>query len=164
MPAKVPRQSFSVKSESNGKTPPVRQKNLDKRSREYVTPNEVRAMRDAAKTVGRHGLRDSLIILMAYRHALRVTEVVDLRWDQIDFDGGKLHVNRLKNGDSSVHFLEGDEVRALRKLRRTYAESSFVFCSERKGPLTSNAVHKIVARSGQLAGLEFPVHPHASTW
>ena len=115
---------------------------------------------DAAKKIGRHGARNALLILMTYRHALRVGEVVDLKWDQLDLDDAKLHVNRLKNGDASVHFLEGDEIRALRKIRRAYPESAFVFSSERLGPLSLNAVHKLVVRAGQLANLELSVHPH----
>ena len=69
-------------------------------------------MIDAAKTVGRHSFRDALLILVAYRHALRVSELVDLRWDQVDLDGARLHINRLKNGDPSVHFLQ-DKLRLL---------------------------------------------------
>jgi len=69
-------------------------------------------------------------------------------------------VNRLKNGDPSVHFFEGDETSALRKHRRAYPESAFVFCSERQGPLSLNAVYKIIARAGKLANIELSVHPH----
>jgi len=83
-----------------------------------------------------------------------------LKWDQLDLDRARLHVNRLKNGDPSVHYLEGDEIRALRKLRRDYADSQFVFTSERQGPLSPNAVHKIVDRAGIEAGLQLSVHPH----
>lgn len=114
----------------------------------------------AAKTAGRHGQRDALLILMMYRHALRVGETIDLQWSQVYLSSAKLHVNRLKNGDSSVHFLEGDEIRALRKLQRTSQDSEFVFSSERQGPLSPNAVYKIVARAGKLAGIKMPVHPH----
>lgn len=71
-----------------------------------------------------------------------------------------MHVNRLKNGDPSVHFLEGEEIRALRKLRQDYPSNSFVFLPERQGPLSKNAVHKIVARAGEVAGLEISAHPH----
>jgi len=117
-------------------------------------------MVDAAKTVGRHGLRDALLILIAYRHALRVGELIDLKWEQLDLNAGKFHVNRLKNGNPSVHFLEGDEIRALRKLRRDYEASAFVFASERQGPLSHNAIHKIVARAGEVAGLKLFAHPH----
>lgn len=70
-----------------------------------------------------------------YRHALRVGEAIDRRWDQIDLNRGRMHVNRLKNDDPSVHYLEGDEIRALRKLRRDYVSTEFVFESERQGPL-----------------------------
>ena len=112
-----------------------------------------------ARKISRYALRDSLLILMAYRHAFRVGEIVDLKWDQVDLERGKLHVNRLKNGDASMHFLEGEEIRALRKLQRMH-DSVFVFCSERQGPMSTNAVYKLVSRLGQAAGLKFPIHPH----
>lgn len=161
MAKKSPQPSFSGKSKKDRQTsPPVKRKNIEKRSREYLTGAEVKLVIDAAKRVGRHGARDALLILMTYRHALRVGEVIDLKWDQVDFDHAKLHVNRLKNGDFSIHFLEGDEIRALRKLRRSYPDSAFVFCSERQGPLSSNTVYKIVSRAGRLAELELSIHPH----
>ncbi|MFA6213241.1 MAG: tyrosine-type recombinase/integrase [Candidatus Obscuribacterales bacterium] len=156
-------QSFSVKSKQPSKKthgPPLKRPNLEKRSREYLTVAEVNKLIKAAKSLGRHGERDSLMILVAYRHALRVTELVDLRWDQFDLNRARMHVNRLKNGDPSVHYLEGDEIRALRKLRRDYTVSDFVFISERQGPLSSNAFHKMVARAGIEADLELSVHPH----
>lgn len=87
-------------------------------------------------------------------------ELINLKWEQFDLDAGKFHVNRLKNGDPSVHFLEGDEIRALRKLYRVYDSSAFVFASERQGPLSHNAIHKIVVRAGEVAGLKLSVHPH----
>jgi type 1 fimbriae regulatory protein FimE len=140
--------------------PPSKIPNKNKRSREYLTQDEVRKMLVSAKSVGRHGARDALLILMSFRHALRVGELTDLKWNQFDLDNGLFHVNRLKNGSPSVHYLEGDEIRALRKLQRNYAKSIFVFASERRGPLSVNAVHKIVARAGLLAGIELSVHPH----
>ncbi|MBP9093238.1 tyrosine-type recombinase/integrase [bacterium] len=152
--------SFSGKLQFHPAGPPVKQKNLARRSREFLTADEVKLLIATAKAQGRYGIRDSLLILMTYRHALRVGEVVDLKWDQVDMDNAKLYVNRLKNGDSSVHYLEGDELRALRKLKRDSTTSAFVFCSERKGPLTTSSVHKLVARTGKLAGMEFPIHPH----
>ncbi|MBS2009763.1 MAG: tyrosine-type recombinase/integrase [Cyanobacteria bacterium SZAS TMP-1] len=114
----------------------------------------------AAKDIGRHGACDALLILMTHRRALRVSEAIDLKWDRADLAQGKLHVNRLKNGEPSVHYLEGDEIRALRKLRRSYPESAFIFPSERQGPLSASAVYKIVARAGVEAGLMLSVHPH----
>jgi type 1 fimbriae regulatory protein FimB/type 1 fimbriae regulatory protein FimE len=138
----------------------VKPRNLDVRVREYLTPNEVKRLKEAAAKASRHGFRDSLLISMTYRHAFRVGEVIDLRWDQVDFKAGRLHVNRLKNGDPSVHYLEGDELRALRQLKRDYPESDFVFASQRQGPLSARSVHNIVAKAGEFAGISFPVHPH----
>src|ERR1700678_99313 len=82
--------------------PPRRQSNLDRRTREYLTPAEVEKLLQASSKVGRHGVRDRTLILLAYRHGLRVSELVTLRWDQIDFNAGSMHVNRLKNGVAST--------------------------------------------------------------
>ncbi len=139
---------------------PSRPKNRDVRSREYLTREEVDALMSAAGKVGRHQLRDRTLILMTYRHGLRVSEAVDLKWDQIDLKAGRIHVNRLKNGNPATHYLEGDEMRALRRVRREYPDSPFVFSTERGGPLSRSTVNKLVERAGRLAGISFPVHPH----
>ncbi len=139
---------------------PTRPKNGDVRSREYLTPDEVDSLMTAAGKVGRHQLRDRALILMAYRHGFRVSEVVDLKWDQIDLKAGRIHVNRLKNGNPATHYLEGDEMRALRRVRRKYPDSPFVFSTERGGPLSRSTVNKRVGRAGWLAEIPFPVHPH----
>lgn len=100
------------------------------------------------------------MILLAFRHALRVSELVALRWDQIDLKQGLMHVRRRKNGNPSTHPLSGVELRALRRLEREYPGCPFLFASERKGPVTDATVRKMIARAGQVAGLPFPVHPH----
>jgi type 1 fimbriae regulatory protein FimB/type 1 fimbriae regulatory protein FimE len=117
-------------------------------------------MVEAAKETGRHGHRDSTLILLSYRHALRVSELVALRRDQVDLNAGTLHVNRLKNGTPSVHPLRGSELRALRRLWREYPDSPYVFSSERKGPMTTATVRKVITRAGEIAELGFPAHPH----
>jgi type 1 fimbriae regulatory protein FimB/type 1 fimbriae regulatory protein FimE len=141
-------------------TPPRKRPNAVARSREYLTPSEVDALREAAARRGRHGSRDAAMIPLAYRHGLRVLELVALRWDQVDLKQGLLHVRRRKNGSPSTHPLRGLEIRALRRLARAYRETPYVFVTERKGPLTGSGVRKIVARAGEVAGLGFPVHPH----
>ncbi len=143
----------------NGKVPPRRLPNKARRSREHLSEKEVSALLDAAKKKGRHGHRDATLILLAYRHALRVSELVALRWDQIDLSQGLLHVSRAKNGTPSTHPLRGPEIRALRRLQRDYS-GPYVFVTERKGPLTTSAVRKIIARAGERARIGFPVHPH----
>jgi len=130
------------------------------RSREYLTPDEVNDLMLAAKNVGRHGHRDMTAILISFRHALRVSELISLRWDMIDLKSGLIHVSRLKNGISSVHPLRGPELRALRKLKREYPDSPYLFVSERGGPMTDSNVRKMVKRAGENAGIEFLVHPH----
>jgi type 1 fimbriae regulatory protein FimE len=139
---------------------PGRSKNADVRSREYLTADEVDALIKAAGQVGRHRTRDRTLILLSYRHGLRVSEAVGLKWDQVDLKAGRIHINRLKNGVPATHYLEGDELRALRRVHREYPGTPFVFCTERGGPLTRSTVSKLVARAGQLANLPFPIHPH----
>ena len=139
---------------------PKRSKNKDVRAREYLTEQEVKMLMDAARKTGRHGHRDATLILLAYRHGLRVSELVSLRWDQIDLKQGLLHVNRVKNGMASTHPVRGPEIRALRKLQREYPDTPYVFVTERKGPLTTSTVRKLVARAGQKADITFPIHPH----
>ena len=113
-----------------------------------------------AKGRGRHGHRDATMLLMAYRHGLRVSELCALRWDQIDFDLGVLHVRRLKGGIASVHPLRGPELRALRKLKRSSSASAYVFVTERGSPFTSAGFRKLLSRIAQLSALPFSVHPH----
>ena len=153
-------QATQTPSTENGKVPPRRQKNRDVRSREYLTDKEVTRLQEAAKRVGRHGHRDATLILLAYRHGLRVSEVISMRWDQVDLPQGLLHVNRSKNGTTSTHPIGGPEIRALRRLLRDYPETPYVFVTERKGPLTDSNVRKLISRAGKNANLGFPVHPH----
>jgi type 1 fimbriae regulatory protein FimE len=144
----------------NGKvSPPRRVRNTERRSREHLTPAEVEKVSKAAGKVGRHGPRDSALITLMYRHGFRVSEVVALRWDQLDLKQGLMHVTRLKNGVPSTHPLRGPELRALRKLQRDYP-SPYVFSTERGGPMTTSTVRKMLARAGELAKIAFPIHPH----
>jgi type 1 fimbriae regulatory protein FimB/type 1 fimbriae regulatory protein FimE len=144
----------------NGKVaPPRRVKNKSKRTREHLTPTEVDKLIAAAGKLGRHGHRDAALLLLAYRHGLRVGELVTLRWDQIDLKQGLLHVTRLKNGVPSTHPLRGPELRALRQQQRA-SSGGYVFTTERGGPLTTSTVRKLVSRAGEEAKLGFPVHPH----
>ncbi len=93
---------------------------------------------NAARSIGRHGHRDATLILIAYRHGLRVSELIALRWDQIDLAKGLLSVVRLKSGNPSTHPLRGPEIRALRRLRRDYVASGpYVFMTERLGAYTA---------------------------
>jgi site-specific recombinase XerD len=140
--------------------PPRRQKNKDLRTREYLTTPEIDALRKAARSTGRHGHRDDTLILLMFRHALRVSEAIALRWEQIDFKQGLLHVCRLKHGLPSTHSLRGIELRALRQLKRDDSDYPYVFISERRAPLTARTIHHMIARAGGRAGFTFTIHPH----
>ena len=138
---------------------PVRRPNRAFRKREHLTPAEVEKLIVATKD-NRYAHRDGTMILAAYRHGLRASEVVDLRWEQVDWDSATLHVHRVKNGKPSTHPIRGDELRALRRLKREAPKSPFVFVSERGGPFTTDSFNWLVKRAGQKAGLPFQVHAH----
>jgi hypothetical protein len=141
-------------------TLPRRPKNAELRQREYLTPTEVDQLIAAAKD-HRHGHRDGTLILVCYRHGFRASEICDLRWSQIDLDQARLHVRRVKRGTPSVHPLQGDELRALRRLKReSPPHSNFVFVTERGGPFTTTGFAFLISRAGTKAGLPFKAHPH----
>ena len=139
---------------------PRRKPNVELRTREYLTDAEIESLTDAAKG-NRHGRRDATMILIAYRHGLRVSELMDQRWDQVDFASATLHVRRVKQGSPSTHPIRGDELRALRRLQREQKpKSPFVFTSERGSPFTTAGFARMVERAGVEAKLGFKVHPH----
>jgi type 1 fimbriae regulatory protein FimB/type 1 fimbriae regulatory protein FimE len=115
----------------------------------------------AAAKRNRWAHRDTTMILVAYRHGLRATELVDLRWEQIGFKSAILHVRRVKQGTPSSHPVLGDELRALRRLQREQEPGSpFVFTSERGAPFTTAGFARMIERAGSEAKLSFKAHPH----
>src|SRR5215471_3094849 len=147
-------------STENRTVRPKRKPNAELRTREYLTDAEVASLIEAAKA-NRYGHRDATMVLVAYRHGLRVSELVDLRWDQIDFNTATLHVRRAKKGSPATHPILGDELRALRRLAREQEpKSPFVFTSERGSPLTTAGFARMVERAGSAAELGFKAHPH----
>jgi type 1 fimbriae regulatory protein FimB/type 1 fimbriae regulatory protein FimE len=138
---------------------PTRRTNSKYRSREHLTPSEVDSLIEAAKT-NRYGHRDATMLLVAYRHGLRASELCGLEWSQVDFDSATLHVWRVKNGKAATHPIRGDELRALRKLQREAPRSSFVFLNERGTPFSADGFNWLVKRAGQKARLPFQAHAH----
>jgi integrase len=128
--------------------------------RDYLTDREIERLMKAAGD-NRCGHRDATAILLAYRHGLRASELVALRWDDIDLTTGRLHVRRAKGGATSVHPITGKEMRALRKLQReTTTPSPYVFVSERGAPLSVAGYQRMIARAGEAAGFAFLIHSH----
>ena len=139
---------------------PKRLPNRDLRTRGYLTEAEVEKLVAAAKG-NRWGHRDATMVLLAYRHGLRVAELVDLRWEQVDFKTATLHVRRVKKGTSSTHPILGDELRALRRLQREQElKSPFLFTSERGAPFTTAGFARMIERAATGAKLGFKAHPH----
>jgi integrase len=138
-----------------------RPKNSDVRSREYLRPDEVERLIEAAKSVGRYPGRDGLLMLMMYRHGLRVSEAIALRWSDVDWDTAHIYIKRLKRGNPSNQQIDGKELRLLRSLKREAKDKSpWMFMSERGTPLSDDVVRKIISRAGEIANFDFPIHPH----
>ena len=136
---------------------------VDSRPKNFLTEAEVASFLKAARK-GRHRIRNYAMVLLAFRHGLRASELINLRMPDLDLDTGRLFVRRVKGSLSTSQPLEGDEIRALRAwLReRTNApccNSPLVFLSER-GPMTRQAFNYICAEVGKRAGLGIEVHPH----
>lgn len=139
---------------------PKRRPNAELRTREYLTEAEVGRLIVSAKA-NRWGHRDATMVLVAFRHGLRASELVDLRWEQVDFRTATLHVRRVKQGTPSTHPILGDALRALRRLQREQEpKSSFVFTSERGAPFSTAGFARMVERVGREAKLSFKAHPH----
>ena len=139
---------------------PKRPPNGTLRTREFLTEAEVERLMKAA-TRNRWGHRDATMLLVAYRHGFRASEVVDLRWDQVEFKTANLHVRRIKQGTPSTHPILGDELRALRRLQREQEpKSTFVFTSERGAPFSPAGFARMIDRAGAAAKFGFKAHPH----
>ena len=124
-------------------------------SREYLTEKEIERLMEAAGK-RRYGHRDTTAILLAYRHGLRASEVVVLRWSDIDFTTKRLRVRRSRGGEAAIHPLGASEIRALRRLQRdTKVKSVYVFIGGRGTPLTIQGYQRMVARAGVSANFPF---------
>jgi integrase len=155
-----PRLKLVTPSVVNRTVTPRRLPNRDLRTREHLTEGEVERLLAAAKG-NRHGHRDATMLLVAFRHGLRAAELVDLRWDQVDYRTATLHVRRVKKGTPATHPIPGDELRALRRLQRDQEpKSPFVFTSERGAPFTTAGFARMIERAGVQAKLAFKAHPH----
>ena len=153
-----------IPNQVNGKVramPPRRQK--DTRPRKHLTPSEVTALLRAARQSGRYGLRDEALVLLAYRHGLRASELVNLRWSAIDLRGQTIRICRAKGGMDTEHPLRSVELRLLGRLRRENPDSEYVFLSERGTPMSTANFRKVLTRLADAAGpaIAITVNPHA---
>ncbi len=143
--------------------PPKSSEAIDQNAKNFLTESEMKKFLEAARK-GRHSVRDYCLMLMAYRHGLRVSELVDLRLKDLDFDSARIYVRRLKGSLSTHQPIEGDELRAIRawlRERENYPNSSsnYLFLSER-GPMTRQSINYLVEQIGIRAKLNFKINPH----
>ncbi len=144
--------------------PPRKPKNKDRRSREYLTEKEVNTLLKTAKLQGKDPKlqhRDYTLILLLYRHGLRVSEATELKWTQIDFDSQILNVIRKKNGKRSTHPLDPKEMAALRKLKKMFPFAQNVFCNvQTQKEIGTRNVRRVLSLLGEAANLPISIHPH----
>ncbi len=132
------------------------------RLRDYLTRDEVAALLRASKKSARHGARNHAMILLAYRHGMRASEVTGLRWSDLDLASGTIYCRRAKGSRSSLHPMKPDEVAALQKVpqQRKLQASDYVFLSERGEKMCRSAFWRIVAQAGERADLPVKAYAH----
>jgi type 1 fimbriae regulatory protein FimB len=130
--------------------------------RKHLTALEVGKLIEAAGA-NRNAVRDRCILLLMFRHGLRVSEICGMKKNQIDIVSRVVHVRRLKKGLSTTQPLRPDEVRAIKAYVATrhgvYYDGHF-FCSERGKPLSRVTVWLMIRQCGKRAGLPLDAHPH----
>lgn len=129
------------------------------RPKDFLTSHEIDRLLTASKK-SRHGIRDHLLVLMMFRHGLRVSEAVTIKIEDIDLKRSRLWVRRLKNGLSVEQPIPGDELRTIKRfLRSRDSKLPWLFLSERGQPMTRQSVNYMLTAAGERAKLP-KVHPH----
>lgn len=158
-PLKRPKSVPSKHEQPKKGTSPNKGHAASGRTREYMTESEVTQLLEAAKKTAQNGWRNYCIILMMFRHGLRVSEAADLRWTDVDFAEGTIFIRRLKGSKSTTHFFDGLEIRALKRLQREQPQSPYVFVDKQGKPLAGTAIASMIKRLGKDL-FSFPIHSH----
>jgi len=127
--------------------------------RKYLTASEIEQLLVAAKR-GRYPDRDRLIILLSYRHGLRVSELIALQWSSVDFERGRIYIHRMKRGRHGTHTLSQDEKSSLKALKKSHDGSGFIFTSERGGQMHRQNVNRIIDEIAKNTDIAINCTPH----
>jgi type 1 fimbriae regulatory protein FimB len=146
----------------NVRNVPSSPETTDPGAKNFLTEPEMSRLLQAAKQ-GRYGIRDYALLLVGYRHGLRVSELVGLRLDHVRLDEGRIWVKRLKGSLDTDQPMQGDTLRAVRAWLRIregmrWHDLPWLFVSER-GPMSRKAVNYLIAKAAKDAGMPH-VHPH----
>lgn len=143
--------------------PPGRLTNLTYRSREHLTIGEMESLLEAARTHGRHRVRNALMVLLGFRHGLRRQELALLRWDGINWDDKQISIQRVKGSESGIHPIQADELVGLRRLQAEtrYGEGGALFVGERGEKLSAVAVSRTLERIAGACDPKLPLPFHA---
>jgi type 1 fimbriae regulatory protein FimB/type 1 fimbriae regulatory protein FimE len=132
------------------------------RRKNYLSEKEVDRLIAAAKKRGRYPVRDGLLILMAYRHGLRISEALKLNVSDLDLERHRVWIERSKGSLSTEHPIAGDELRAIKKYladRERKSAAPQLFITERGTPMSRQNAYDLISKAGEAAGLGH-VHPH----
>ncbi|WP_455202539.1 tyrosine-type recombinase/integrase [Kaarinaea lacus] len=138
----------------------IKRRAIQPETKTQLSARQIDQLVRAAKQNGKHGTRNATLILMAHRHGLRIDELINLKWIHIDLEAGNVLVSRLKNGRKTIHALTKQEVDYLVEMEGRYPESEYVFISERRNPLSTSVIHKMVKQAGEQAGLPSTMQPY----
>ena len=134
------------------KTRTLNKKLYSHSTKDALTPGQVDRLIEAAMQSTRSGCRNAALILLAYQHGFKVSELRNLKWEHIDFEKQSILVSRLSNGQETVHALDKREIDLLRQLYKE--DAALVFLTQRNHKLSSTHIHRIIKQAGEGAGVD----------
>lgn len=141
----------------------TKQDNIENDDRKWITIEEFKALKKASKKT-KHPLRNELIVTMLYRHGLRESELCNIKKNHLMIEEGKIFIKRLKNGINSTHFIEGEDLRLLRRYltfreKNNLKEFPYLFVSQQRNKLSRCRVNEVLKKCSKIANIRH-ITPH----
>lgn len=131
-----------------------------KSERLYLYPDEVEKLLKSFKG-GEDALRDRLAIMLMFYHGLRVSELINLQWSDVNFQTASIFIHRAKGSNDSTHSIPGDELRLLRKVKSNSVSQYIIYNKKRASlPVTRDAINKLISRKCKTLNFDIKIHPH----